>query len=198
MKNTAWYNDDILPLEMVKSAMGLNGWARLENAGHFDNLNELIKKCEGVNIADIGCGAAEIGRVYNDLNYSGFDLPHIIENVSKKVNPNLTYFEFDAYKSDYSIFKTYDILLCNSFLSELPDPISVLKKILENTENYLIIHRQYFSNNSEIHEYNTYVNLKTIRSFISEKEFNELLINHTIIYKTNSEFGKSILIKKNK
>lgn len=197
-EKTAWYNNDVLPLEMVRGAMGLNGWNRLENSGHFENLDTLIKKCEGINIADIGCGAGEVGRVYQNLNYSGFDLPHIIENVSKKVNPSLTYFEFDAYKSDYSIFKTYDILLCNSFLSELYDPISVLRELLKNTKNYLIIHRQYFSNETKTHEYSTYGDLKTIRSFISEKEFNEILINHIIIHEIDSEFGKSILIKKNK
>lgn len=196
MEKTAWYNNDVLPIEMVKSAMGLTGWSRLENSTHFPYLNDLIKKCDFKNIADIGCGAGEIGRVYSEFDYSGFDLPHIIENVSKKVNPNLKYFEFDAYDFDYSIFKNYDMLLCNSFLSELPEPIQVIKKILINTKKYLIIHRQYFSNNSEINEYNTYGNLKTVRSFISENEFKNLLVGHEILAEINCEFGKSILIVK--
>jgi len=196
MKKTAWYNTDILPNEMVRGAMGLNGWGRLENAAHFPYLNNLINKCNCDNIADIGCGAGEVGRVYSKLNYSGFDLPHIIEDVAKKVNPNLEYFEFDAYSFDYTFFKKYDILLCNSFLSELPEPIPVLSQILKNTKKYLIIHRQYCSKEGKINEYNTYGNLTTVRSFISEEEFKNLLSEHRIIEELDSEFGKSILIER--
>jgi hypothetical protein len=194
-KKTAWYNDDILPNEMVSGAIGQKGWVRLEHSEHFKVLDGLVKLVNPKKIADVGCGAAELGRVYIGINYTGFDLPHIIEKVSKVVNKNLKYENFDANDFDYTVFKEYDLLICNGFISELTNPIEVLKKLIENTSGYLIIHRQFFSNETNFSEYMTYGELTTIRSHISLDEFNTLLRNHKIIKQENNPWGDTILIK---
>jgi trans-aconitate methyltransferase len=142
--DSAWFNEDVLPSDMVKGATGEKGWSKLEDAEHFKVLNQFISNLTINKMVDIGCGAGELGRVLSNINYTGFDLPHIINKVSKIVNPNLNYIYFNADDFDYSILKEYDLLVCNSFISELNNPIEVLTKLIDNTTNYLLIHRQFF------------------------------------------------------
>lgn len=194
---TAWYNENELPKDMVERAIGKTKWLSLENSDHFNPLNTLIIESNPKKIADIGCGAGELGRVYNNIDYVGFDLPHIVDNVAKKVNPNLKYNYFDAYDYDYRKLREFDLIICNSFISELTKPIEVLRKILKNTENYLIIHRQYFTNEKTVlSSYNTYGGLSTTRSHINKQDFNGLLTNHKIIKDLVGPWGTTLLIKK--
>ena len=123
-------------------------------------------------------------------------MPHIIENVAKIVNPNLNYIEFDVNTSDYTIFKDFDLIICNSLISELPNPLEIVDKLLKNMGKYLIIHRQYFDESTRLDSYKTYGNLDTVRSHIGRYDFNSLLTNHTIIKEENNVFGKSLLIEK--
>jgi hypothetical protein len=195
-KNSAWFNENHLPQEMVNGALGLNGWGRLESSEHFKTLDSLIKLSNGLKIADIGCGAAELGRIYSNYEYAGYDLPHIIEKVAKVVNPNLNYESFDADTFDYSKFSNHDILICNGFISELLNPLEILVKILEHTNNVLIIHRQFFKNSDEIISYTTYAGLPTPRCHISLENFKKILKSHKIIEHMSAEYGDSLLIKK--
>jgi hypothetical protein len=195
-KNSAWFNDDTLPNEMINGALGANGWQKLENTTHFKTLDSLVKLSGGAKIADIGCGAAELGRIYQNYEYTGFDLPHIIEKVSKVVNSNLNYEYFDADNFDYTRFKNYDILICNSFISELINPLDILEKILNNTSKSLIIHRQFFRGENEIITYDTYGGLSTTRCHININDFNALLKSHKLIKHTSAEYGDSLLIQK--
>lgn len=194
---TAWYDKNILPSEMVNGALGKNGWKRLEFTEHFKILNDMVLKCNGNKIADLGCGAAEVGRLYHGTHdYTGFDLPHIIQKVAKEVNQNLNYVEFDANNFDYSTLLEYDIIICNSFISELVNPLEILEKIINNTEKNLIIHRQFFSDKTQLVEYNTYGNLKTTRSYIQYDTFLKLLTNHKISEKIDNVWGSTCIVKK--
>lgn len=192
----AWFNDDILPNEMVRGARGENGWSRLEYTDHFKVLKNFIDGLNVDNMADIGCGAGELGRVYNNYEYVGFDLPHIVEKVSKIVNPNLKYEYFNSDLSDYSTFKNFDLLVCNSFISELLNPLDVLTKIIENTKKYLLIHRQFIGHETNFSIYNTYGELKTSRSYIGYNDLNSLLKKHNIIRQETNIWGDTILFKK--
>lgn len=195
-KKTAWFNEDILPTEMVKGATGENGWAKLEHTEHFKILNEFIRNLNVLKLADIGCGAGELGRVYSDINYVGFDLPHIVDKVSKIVNPNLNYVYFNSDDFNYDVFKEFDLIVCNSFISELNNPIEILTNLINNTTGYLLIHRQFFSNETNFSNYNTYGNLPTIRTHIGYDTFNSLLVDHEIINHAKNIWGDTILIKK--
>lgn len=194
--DSAWFNEDVLPSDMVKGATGEKGWSKLEDAEHFKVLNQFISNLTINKMVDIGCGAGELGRVLSNINYTGFDLPHIINKVSKIVNPNLNYIYFNADDFDYSILKEYDLLVCNSFISELNNPIEVLTKLIDNTTNYLLIHRQFFSNETNFSKYTTYGDLSTTRSHIGYNEFVGLLKNHEIINHAKNVWGDTILIKK--
>jgi hypothetical protein len=196
-EDVAWYDNTVLPKQMVDGALGnIPGWTRLEQSGHFGVLDELVREANPISIVDLGCGAAEVGRVYSNINYTGLDLPHIIENVAKVVNPTLQYIEFDANTSDFTIFKDFDLIICNSFISELPNPLEILNKLLTNMGRYIIIHRQYFDDSTKFTNYKTYGNLDTVRSHIGRDDFNKLLTNHIIIKEENNVFGKSLLIEK--
>lgn len=195
-KKTAWYNEDILPIEMIKGATGENGWARLEETEHFKVLNHFINDLNVIKMADIGCGAGELGRVFSNIDYTGFDLPHIIDKVSKIVNTNLKYTYFNADNFEYETLREFNLIVCNSFISELNNPIEILSKLIENTSEYLLIHRQFFSDKTNFSEYSTYGNLSTIRTHIGLNEFKELLTNHKIINQVNNIWGDTILIKK--
>lgn len=197
---SAWYNKDILCTEMIRGALGLNGWARLEHSGHFKYLNTLVQKINFQSILDLGCGAGELGRVYsNKYKYKGFDLEHIIETVSKRVNPQLSYGYFDAYTSDFGFLKNNDLVIANSFLSEIDSPIDILNKILINIDKYFLIHRQIFSDqDTHIVQYGTYGSLETSRSIINFKQFENLIKNFIIIDKIDmpEDLGTSILIER--
>jgi hypothetical protein len=195
-KNTAWFDNDILPNEMVKGATGENGWLRLEETPHFKVLNKFICDLNIDKMADVGCGAGELGRVLSKVNYTGFDLPHIIDKVSMVVNPNQNYHYFNANDFDYTKLKEFNLIVCNGFISELINPIEVLNKIITNTSEYFLIHRQFFSDETKFSEYKTYGDLNTIRTHIGFNDFKKLLNNHEIIKRETNEWGDTMLIKK--
>ena len=167
-KKNAWYNETILPKEMVSKVISHeNGWSKLEHSDHFRFLDELINLTESKTIADIGCGAAELGRIYNNFNYTGFDLPHIIEKVSKVVNPNLNYQVFDAYNFDYTFCK---ILSCN-INNEVYDEKNVVQ-------------------NDRIHQIDVNAIRNAIKSAVSNKKKNtdikKIKVSDSIKYSTST------------
>lgn len=202
-KNNAWYDKSIVPFEMVKGAKAeIPGWKKLEYTDHFKVLDELIKSIDVKSIVDMGCGAAEIGRLYDSLEYLGVDLPHVIENVAKVVNPNLEYLEFDANESSFDFLENYDLVLMNGFLSEMPDPIEILESVLSNSLNYVIIHRQDFTDSLDtfIQTYNSYGGIKATNSVINLEEFKIICHKHgfhTTIKDSNLADKKTILLQKN-
>lgn len=202
INKTAWYNEKDLPVDMVDSVLSLKpGWSKLEDTEHFINLKNLIMSCSAITVADIGCGSAELGRVLkSQFLYTGFDLPHIIKNVSKKLNPDLKYIDFDAYGFDYTNLQNFDLIICNSFISELSQPLIVLENLFKNFKTFLIIHRQHFATKESFTMYKTYGNLSTTRYYISSLLFKNLLSTYNIDcikYIHNDQIGDSLLLFKN-
>jgi 2-polyprenyl-3-methyl-5-hydroxy-6-metoxy-1,4-benzoquinol methylase len=202
-KNNAWYDDTIVPREMIRGAKAeIPGWKTLENTTHFLALDSLVKKSGGESIVDIGCGAAEVGRIYSNMKYAGADLPHIIEGVAEKVNPGKVYIKFDANESNkFDVIKEYDIILMNSFLSELSNPLEFLEKSLQNSKKYIIIHRQDFNNEKTFLEnYKSYggklatsanINYKELAALVEKYNF-EIAENIS----SNLDNKRSVLIKR--
>lgn len=199
MLDTAWVkNDDALIKDMIDGALALKpGWKKLEFTDHYIYLKQLIDMTYEKSICDLGCGAGDLGRVLGDYKYDGFDLPHIVDRVAKIVNPDLRYHHFDAYNYDYTQLKKYNLIICNGFITSLLNPLEILQKILENTSNYLIIHRQEFTNDKTMFSvYKTYGDLETTKADISHHDFTNLLINHRIVKEYDDNGLKSILIQK--
>jgi len=177
-ERSAWYNEDILPQQMLEAADGKTWGFTLESAPHFNILQESLSVClNAKTLIDIGCGAGEVGRVFTNFDYTGCDLEHIIKNVSKKKNPQLKYFEFDAYETSFEFCKDYDVILCNGFLSELVSGASILEKILQYTKKYIVIHRQVFLNDDQNNLTTTYGGLQTYDCSIGAAIFKKLVKN---------------------
>lgn len=201
MKNNVWYNKDILPEQMVLGALGvLDGWSRLENTDHYPLLKHLINAANAETLCDLGCGAGELGRLFNlTHNYIGYDLSHIIEKVAINLNPSLNYIKFDINTFNYSDLLKYDLIVCNAFLTEMPNPEHILKNILQNTNKNLIIHRQDFSDETNVVNAITYGNLQSIKSIIGWKCFYSLLDDNNLHIKekhNTSSNSHSLLITK--
>lgn len=174
----------------------------LEKTIHFLELNKLINYCEPYNsLVDIGCGVGELGRVYKNKKYLGIDLPNIIENVAKIKNPNQNYIHFDANNEQIpNEIKIYDVVIMNSFISELLNPMSFLKNLFLYKNKYIIIHRQDFTNkDTYLQEYNSYANLKSTNCHINKNEFFKMIesLNYRVLKNVSAgvEKKESVLIK---
>lgn len=201
-KKNCWYDEEVVPQEMLRGAKAqISGWKKLEETSHYLVLKSLIEKTDSKTILDLGCGAGEVGRVFNKLEYTGADLPHIIEKVSKVMNPQLKYISFEANDNSFKFIENFDIVLMNSLLSELENPIDILPKIFKNISKYCIIHRQDLTElDTYIQNYSSYGGKEATNSFINSEEFKNITnsYNLDIIDVVDSKSGesKSILLKK--
>jgi len=203
--DTAWRDETVLPQDMLMGAMGLKqGWKQLEDTDHCYSLKECLDQIpENSKIIDIGCGSGDLGRVFNKYIYTGCDLPHIIEKVAKKKNPNLVYRYFDAENDSYTFLQEYDCIIMNSFLSEIPFYDKCLMKVLLNSRKYVLIHRQEFTNKeSHLIEYETYAGLSTVKSIINRENFIKISKNNgfyckkELLSEISNESLKTILLYK--
>ena len=178
-----WHDDKITPEKMVNGALGqLPGWKVLEKSDHFTILKQSIDYCKtkGNKLLDLGCGAGEVGRVFNNFDYTGADLSNIIENVSKKINPNLKYTVFDVYDIDLcSFIKEYDIVLLNAVIDILERPLEGLNNVLKNSQGYVVIHRQNITNIETHIKITDAYGGKSFQSYINRDDFyNTISINN--------------------
>jgi len=176
-KNSCWYDTDKTPSEMIRGATGVL-WPVLEKSDHFSALESMLRTASisSLSILDVGCGAGDVSRVCGTLFYVGADMPHILSSVSQQVNPLARYREFDAYESNYEFIGEYDIVLMNAFIDVIEYPVSILRRILENSKKYVILHRQTISSNSptKIVKSQSYGGW-TYRTVLEEKEFKQIL-----------------------
>jgi hypothetical protein len=141
--STCWYNDDVCPEQMIQGAKGLI-WPVLEKSDHFPILDSLIQiiNDDCTSLLDIGCGAAEISRIYPQYFYVGADLKNIIQNVSTRVHPEKRYVVFDIYNDECEFISDYDIIVMNAFIDVLEFPIFGLETVLKHANRYVVLHRQ--------------------------------------------------------
>ena len=177
-QKTAWYNPEIAS-DMVKGALcQLEGFDKLENSDHFPVLEALLKMIpsELKKLADIGCGAGEISRAFPGYDYTGFDLPHIIEQVALKVNPDSRYEKIDIQEVDFNVFSSFNIALCNSFISELENGEDILNSLFKSSPDYIILHRQEITKTGTYSKnYKTYGSLTTLKCILAEDSIKEFL-----------------------
>ena len=199
MNKTAWFDNNILPTAMLNS-----GFKPLDQSDHFASLEKSLSMAEGSTLLDLGCGIAEVAATFPSYEYTGADLPHIIENAARVKNPKSNFISFDANKDSYDFMQNYDIILMNSFISEIPGWYRCLSNVLCNAKNYVIIHRQEASQNqSHLREYTTYAGLRTTNSVINSDELQKMfyLNGFETIFETNSfpnnQNQKTFLLRKN-
>ena len=180
---TAWNNEEI-----CRHILSTN-FPKLKDSDHFLALKscfDLAFDCE--TVLDVGCCKAELAEAFPNLNYTGADLKHVVENVSKAIRPSLKYIHFDANSDDYSLMSNYDIIVMNSFLSEMPNGNEILNKVLKHAKKYVIIHRQDIESKTKTINYQTYGAMNTVNFIISREDFNRTIKEHNckIIFETQS------------
>ena len=195
MKKTAWH-DQKMPEKMMQTH-----FPHIIYSAHFNPL----KKCfdlisnDSNNLLDLGCGKAELSDAFPEYKYCGADLPHIIQKVSKISKPSLEYIEFDATICDMDFVSSFDVIVMNSFLSEIEMADEILCKVLKYAPKYAVVHRQEIRDKEGREEYLTYGGLKTTKYTFGKRRFEEILkeYNFNNVFETEC-FGnmKSLILKK--
>ena len=155
IKDSCWYGGNEIYEKMIQGAQGVL-FPKLENSDHFPVLRNLLELCQGSSsIIDVGCGAASLGDLVS-IEYTGCDLPSIIENVSQKLHPSFKFIKFDVMEDKVDFLSEYDIVVMNAFIDVMEEPLIVLNKVLEKSKKYVIIHRQKISETTKSSETSSY------------------------------------------
>jgi hypothetical protein len=177
-KDTCWYDSSKVPEQMLLGAKGVL-WPVLEKSDHFPVLDALIQetKDDSFSMLDIGCGAAELSRLYPEFYYTGADLPNIIKEVSMKMHPQNSYISFDIYGDNTDFIKDYDLIVMNAFIDVLEKPTAALSMVLTKSPKYVIMHRQCFNDKKKTHlyQYPSYGGAESFQSVINREEFSKIL-----------------------
>ena len=165
-----WKSDQVYE-HMLDGASG-KLWAKLENSSHWPVLKQMLDFCKSngaTSFCDVGCGAGALGHIYKDVEYTGADLPGIVQNVSRKFSPDLNFVEFDI-NEDLSFMSNYDCLVLGAFIDVMEKPMEVLEKILASSKKYVVIHRQHLGKGTKSWLTTSYNNMISYQSQIDTDE----------------------------
>jgi SAM-dependent methyltransferase len=199
-KKVTWYQDDQSVYDAMID-MQLKEEKRMP--AHLppvlEIINEISKDCK--SILDVGCGAGAISRYLNKFDYTGCDLQNIVENVAKKYLPEQQFVVCDFYNDDLAFVKNYDLVFMNAFLDVSQYPVDILKKVLENSSKYVLIHRQLITDEDTVtQKEHSYGGTLSYRTFINKGEFGTVIkeANFEIVKGLNlpGDYGVTILLKK--
>lgn len=200
---TCWYREDC-DFEMVRGANGVL-WPVLEKSGHWPVLKNLLEivmsinktpgKTDKLQLLDIGCGAGALGNtdiVKENFHYYGLDLKHVIENVAYKCNPGRTYIQSDILnQSNYKNISLFgEVVVMNAFIDVMQYPITTLEAILPNCFKFVVIHRQFLTDEATFVEKKDSYGGKTYISHINKLEWNEQFRHFKLIKQVETGLGK--------
>ena len=195
-KDTCWYRE-VCHEEMIKGADGTL-WPVLEESGHWPVLKELIDTIPKTRIKrkllDIGCGGGALGSIKmikKRFCYTGVDLPKVIINVAKKVNPDNTYLQHDLTSGEgLSFIAHYDVVVMNAFIDIMQHALDMLYDISDKCTNYVIIHRQFITNGSTRVKTQGSYGGYTFISYINKVEFNRAMAHFKLVKRLETGLGK--------
>lgn len=176
---------------------------------HYTALRACIEQIgeSGLNLIDVGCGTGFISEYCAEHNYHGADLPHVINGCALINYPEHFYKYTDVINDDLVYLKRFDIVLVNALIDVMENPVDILKKILSNASNWVVIHRQEITEKGQTRVVkNPSYGGKTFHSIFNRAEFNDLIerLGYRIIREVECGFsnwegnGSSFLLKKNK
>ena len=216
-----WYNE-YLP-EIVVSRQ--KEWPKIfeqENGKILiKNINKKIDT-KKLKVIDIGCGACTLAQAFDFNSYTGYDLPHIIEGVSKNLTQdnlfkqnyltkNIEFKKGNFYEDDLSFLSGYDAVISSAFLDVSHAPIECLKNILRYSSSYVLIHRQLVSSSptecvpessyfGQKSSYLSNINVndfeKTLKEFRFKKVFGIPLPDQSISIRNELSYKSSFLLQK--
>lgn len=135
-KTTCWYD---MNAEMCIQLMG---------KGLYKEYGQRLKKLiamipvDAKTVIDIGCGSGRSVMLFEDYEYTGLDLPKVINTISKVVNPKLGFIGCDIIEDDIRFIYDYDIVHMDAFIDVMQYPLQILDKILKNCNKYVLLLRQ--------------------------------------------------------
>ncbi len=204
-RSMCWYDENILAENMVDS---VKNHPKFEDIGHGKVIIELLNSIQekNLNLLDFSCGGGHLSSIVKDHKYTGSDLEHVIENVSRVCYPNNEYIYLDFMNDDLSEINKYEIIVLNAILDICEYPLELLDKILKQSKNYVIIHRQEISNTNLPNGFSltkepSYGGL-TFRTNLERKSFEKIIKENkfSIIKEMDSGLGlsnnESFLLKK--
>jgi 2-polyprenyl-3-methyl-5-hydroxy-6-metoxy-1,4-benzoquinol methylase len=177
--NQCWDNPDIYQ-HMLDGAEG-KIFNKLEYSDHWPTLKSLLdlsSESGSKKLCDLGCGAASLAEIYKDMEYTGSDLDHIIDNVAQKFYPEGNFIKSDIKTSDLQFLNNFDCILLNGLIEVVENPIECLDRILKNAKHQVIVHRQCIGNETKSWLIPSYGGMDSYRSQFSEKDVNDLLVKH--------------------
>lgn len=157
-------------------------------------------------VIDIGCGTAQSSQLFQNHTYMGADMDFILNGCARVNFPDHNYIVFDAETYDFNSLESADVLLMNAFIDVMQHPIEVLDKVLAQEIEFILLHRQEFSDTkpTQVIRNPSYCG-ETWHSIINAIEFNKLITKHgyTVVSSGRCGFGNweegghSLLLKKN-
>jgi len=194
-KTTCWYD---LNVEMCIQLMGKGLYK--EYGRRLKKLVTMIPK-DAKTIIDIGCGSGRSVMLFENYEYTGIDLPKVIETISKVVNPDLRFIKCDIIEDDIKFISKYDIVHMDAFIDSMQYPLQILDKILKNCSKYVLLFRQEIIDKETKVIKNPSYNGFTYHSLINRKSLLEVLgkYNFEILKEMDAGFGenwKIFLLKK--
>jgi len=201
-KTTCWYQSKSMAA-MVNGAKGLL-WPVLEKSSHWPvlknllelvlNLNKNPGKEDKLQLLDVGCGAGCLGDtdiVKENFHYYGLDLPWVINEVAGVVNPGKTYIQSDFLEqANYKNLELFgEVVVMNAFIDVMQYPIVTLDAILPNCYKYVIVHRQFLTDEPTFVEKKDSYGSQTYISHINNLQWNELFRHFKLIKKHVTGLG---------
>lgn len=195
-KTTCWYSKD--HYKQVKIFIEKESQLITTKHGRvLKGLIDLIPESEK-EFLDIGCGACMVSEMVN-RNYTGVDLPEMIEKLAKNNFPIIHTIKCDFLEDNIDFISNYDIVLMNAFIDAMQYPLETLDLILSKCKKYVIIHRQEIHNEKTKNYLNSAYGGNTYHSQINRKDFLRVLRDFEILQEVNAGFGrdwKSFVLKK--
>ena len=204
-KTTCWYDDNVVN-EMNRALPSYK--AIKDQTFHLTTLRSCIEQIgqEQLNLLDLGCGTGFASEYCNPHNYFGTDLPHIINGCALINYPDYFYKYVDIVNDGLEFINKFDIVLVNGVIDIMQYPIDVLKKVLFNAKDWILIHRQEITEKGDTRVVkNPSYGSKTFHSIINRNQFTDLVerYGYRIVMERQCGFsnwennGSSFLLKKN-
>lgn len=206
-KTTCWYNGYVIE-EMNRF---YDNHIKDHNIlKHMQPFTELLKQVTGGGkLLDLGCGTSMLAQFCTEFEYCGSDLAHIVAGCAIRNNPKYNYRPCDMVEDSLQWItkENFKVVVVNGVIDIMQEPLKTLRKILEATPQYLIIHRQEITEAGQTHVIkNGSYGGETYHSIINRKEFTDFInaCAFTIEKETKCTFenwengGSSFLLKRKK
>ena len=173
-RDSCWYH-----IDTGKQKVAMNVKVSEVYAEAIKSLVDCIPDSENTLI-DIGCGTGKASKTLQKYDYTGADLPDMIDDISKQVNPGLKFIKCDIIEDDISFISDYNIIYMDALIDIMQHPLKVLDCILDKCSKYvLLIRQEMVDGETKVIQNPAYTGF-TYHSEIGRDDFNDILAKHNV------------------